>query len=115
MNLWQTDLVIRVSRVSGCYRIKTACEQYFESLCSHILNFIADNRSPEFAKHVEGYDRFPAKNRGHGEMGLYSALVVGTEGVMEKGEEPFRQSVSYSVPQEEVTYAVYEMGKEGTR
>lgn len=94
--------------------LKTVYEQYFEKLYSHILNFIADNHSPEFAKHVEGYDRFPAKNRKHGEMGLYIALVVGTEGVMEKGDNLSSKCIVL-VPQEEVTYVIYEMEKEGTR
>ena len=92
--------------------LKTVYEQYFEKLYSHILNFIADNHSPEFAKHVEGYDRFPAKNRKHGEMGLYIALVVGTEGVMEKGDNHSSKCIVL-VPQEEVTYVIYEMEKRG--
>ena len=92
--------------------LKTVYEQYFEKLYSHILNFIADNHSPEFAKHVEGYDRFPAKNRKHGEMGLYIALVVGTEGVMEKGDNLSSKCIVL-VPQEEVTYVIYEMEKRG--
>lgn len=92
--------------------LKTVYEQYFEKLYSHILNFIADNHSPEFAKHVEGYDRFPAKNRKHGEMGLYIALVVGTEGVMEKGDNLSSKCIVI-VPQEEVTYVIYEMEKRG--
>ena len=92
--------------------LKTVYEQYFEKLYSHILNFIADNHSPEFAKHVEGYDRFPAKNRKHGEMGLYIALVVGTEGVMEKGDNLSSMCIVL-VPQEEVTYVIYEMEKRG--
>lgn len=92
--------------------LKTVYEQYFEKLYSHILNFIADNHSPEFAKHVEGYDRFPAKNRKHGEMGLYIALVVGTEGVMEKGDNLSSKCIVL-VPQEEVTYVIYEMKKRG--
>lgn len=92
--------------------LKTVYEQYFEKLYSHILNFIADSHSPEFAKHVEGYDRFPAKNRKHGEMGLYIALVVGTEGVMEKGDNLSSKCIVL-VPQEEVTYVIYEMEKRG--
>lgn len=92
--------------------LKTVYEQYFEKLYSHILNFIADNHSPEFAKHVEGYDRFPAKNRKHGEMGLYIALVVGTEGVMEKGDNLSSKCIVL-VPQEEVTYVIYKMEKRG--
>lgn len=92
--------------------LKTVYEQYFEKLYSHILNFIADNHSPEFAKHVEGYDRFPAKNRKHGEMGLYIALVVGPEGVMEKGDNLSSKCIVL-VPQEEVTYVIYEMEKRG--
>lgn len=92
--------------------LKTVYEQYFEKLYSHILNFIADNHSPEFAKHVEGYDRFPAKNRKHGEMGLYIALVVGTEGVMEKGDNLSSKCIVL-VPQGEVTYVIYEMEKRG--
>lgn len=92
--------------------LKTVYEQYFEKLYFHILNFIADNHSPEFAKHVEGYDRFPAKNRKHGEMGLYIALVVGTEGVMEKGDNLSSKCIVL-VPQEEVTYVIYEMEKRG--
>lgn len=78
----------------------------------HILNFILDNHSPEFAKHVEGYDRFPAKNRKHGDIGLYIALVVGSEGVMEKGDNLSSKCIVL-VPQEELTYVIYEMEKRG--
>ena len=90
--------------------LKNVYEKNFVKLYSHILNFIVDNHSPEFAKHVEGYDRFPAKNRKHGDIGLYIALVVGTEGVMEKGDN-FSSKCIVLVPQEEVTYVIYEMEK----
>lgn len=90
--------------------LKNVHEKYFEELYSHILNFIVDNHSPEFAKHVEGYDRFPAKNRKHGDIGLYIALVVGTEGVMEKGDNLSSKCIVL-VPQEELTYVIYEMEK----
>lgn len=90
--------------------LKKVYEQNFEKLYRHILNFILDNHSPEFAKHIEGYDRFPAKNRKHGEMGLYIALVVGTEGVMEKGDNLSSKCIVL-VPQEELTYVIYEMEK----
>lgn len=86
----------------------------FVKLYSHILNFIADNHSPEFAKHVEGYDRFPAKNRKHGDIGLYIALVVGTEGVMEKGDNLSSKCIVL-VPQEELTFVIYEMEKRGDK
>lgn len=92
--------------------LKNVYEKYFEKLYSHILNFIVDNHSPEFAKHVEGYDCFPAKNRKHGEMGLYIALVVGTEGVMEKGDNLSSKCIVL-VPQEELTYVIYSMEKRG--
>lgn len=90
--------------------LKNVYEKNFVKLYSHILNFIVDNHSPEFAKHVEGYDRFPAKNRKHGDIGLYIALVVGTEGVMEKGDNLSSKCIVL-VPQEEVTYVIYEMEK----
>lgn len=92
--------------------LKAVYEKNFEKLYRHILNFILDNHSPEFAKHIEGYDRFPAKNRKHGEMGLYIALVVGTEGVMEKGDNLSSKCIVL-VPQEELTYVIYEMEKRG--
>lgn len=90
--------------------LKNVYKKNFVKLYSHILNFIVDNHSPEFAKHVEGYDRFPAKNRKHGDIGLYIALVVGTEGVMEKGDNLSSKCIVL-VPQEEVTYVIYEMEK----
>lgn len=90
--------------------LKNVYEKNFVKLYSHILNFIVDNHSPEFAKHIEGYDRFPAKNRKHGDIGLYIALVVGTEGVMEKGDNLSSKCIVL-VPQEEVTYVIYEMEK----
>lgn len=90
--------------------LKKVYEENFDKLYRHILNFILDNHSPEFAKHIEGYDRFPAKNRKHGEMGLYIALVVGTEGVMEKGDNLSSKCIVL-VPQEELTYVIYEMEK----
>ena len=90
--------------------LKNVYEKKFVKLYSHILNFIAENQFPEFAEHVEGYDRFPAKNRKHGEMGLYIALVVGTEGVMEKGDNLSSKCIVL-VPQEELTYVIYEMEK----
>ena len=92
--------------------LKKVYEKYFMKLYSHILNFIVDNHSPEFGKHVEGYDCFPAKNRKHGEMGLYIALVVGTEGVMKKGDNLSSKCIVL-VPQEELTYVIYEMKKRG--
>lgn len=92
--------------------LKNVYEKNFVKLYSHILNFIADNHSPEFAKHVEGYDRFPAKNRKHGDIGLYIALVVGTEGVMEKGDNLSSKCIVL-VPQEELTYVIYSMEKRG--
>lgn len=92
--------------------LKKVYEQNFEKLYRHILNFILDNHSPEFAKHVEGYDRFPAKNRKHGDIGLYIALVVGSEGVMEKGDNLSSKCIVL-VPQEELTYVIYEMEKRG--
>lgn len=92
--------------------LKAVYEQYFDKLYRHILNFILDNHSPEFAKHIEGYDRFPAKNRKHGDIGLYIALVVGTEGVMEKGDNLSSKCIVL-VPQEELTYVIYEMEKRG--
>lgn len=92
--------------------LKNVYEKYFEKLYSHILNFIVDNHSPEFAKHIEGYDRFPAKNRKHGDIGLYIALVVGTEGVMEKGDNLSSKCIVL-VPQEELTYVIYSMEKRG--
>lgn len=90
--------------------LKNLYEKYADKLILHILNFILDNHSPEFAKHIEGYDRFPAKNRKHGDIGLYIALVVGTEGVMEKGDNLSSKCIVL-VPQEEVTYVIYEMEK----
>lgn len=90
--------------------LKKVYEKYADKLILHILNFILDNHSPEFAKHIEGYDRFPAKNRKHGDIGLYIALVVGTEGVMEKGDNLSSKCIVL-VPQEEVTYVIYEMEK----
>ena len=92
--------------------LKNVYEKNFVKLYSHILNFIADNHSPEFAKHVEGYDRFPAKNRKHGDIGLYIALVVGSEGVMEKGDNLSSKCIVL-VPQEELTYVIYSMEKRG--
>lgn len=92
--------------------LKNVYEKNFVKLYSHILNFIVDNHSPEFAKHVEGYDRFPAKNRKHGDIGLYIALVVGTEGVMEKGDNLSSKCIVL-VPQEELTFVIYEMKKRG--
>lgn len=88
--------------------LKKVYEENFDKLYRHILNFILDNHSPEFAKHVEGYDRFPAKNRKHGDIGLYIALVVGSEGVMEKGDNLSSKCIVL-VPQEELTYVIYEM------
>lgn len=90
--------------------LKAVYEKNFEKLYRHILNFILDNHSPEFAKHIEGYDRFPAKNRKHGDIGLYIALVVGTEGVMEKGDNLSSKCIVL-VPQEELTYVIYKMEK----
>lgn len=92
--------------------LKNVYEKNFVKLYSHILNFIVDNHSPEFAKHIEGYDRFPAKNRKHGDIGLYIALVVGTEGVMEKGDNLSSKCIVL-VPQEELTFVIYEMEKRG--
>lgn len=92
--------------------LKNLYEKYFEKIYSNVLNIISENRSNEFAKHVEGYDRFPAKNRKHGGMGLYIALVVGTEGVMEKGDNLSSKCIVL-VPQEELTYVIYEMEKRG--
>lgn len=92
--------------------LKKVYEKNFEKLYRHILNFILDNHSPEFAKHIEGYDRFPAKNRKHGDIGLYIALVVGTEGVMEKGDNLSSKCIVL-VPQEELTFVIYEMEKRG--
>lgn len=92
--------------------LKKVYEENFDKLYRHILNFILDNHSPEFAKHIEGYDRFPAKNRNHGDIGLYIALVVGTEGVMEKGDNLSSKCIVL-VPQEELTYVIYEMEKRG--
>ena len=92
--------------------LKNLYEKYFEKIYSNVLNIISENRSNEFAKHVEGYDRFPAKNRKHGEIGLYIALVVGTEGVMEKGDNLSSKCIVL-VPQEELTYVIYEMKKRG--
>ena len=94
--------------------LKNVYEKNFVKLYSHILNFIVDNHSPEFAKHVEGYDRFPAKNRKHGDIGLYIALVVGTEGVMEKGDNLSSKCIVL-VPQEELTFVIYEMEKRGDK
>ena len=90
--------------------LKKVYEKYADKLILHILNFVLDNHSPEFAKHIEGYDRFPAKNRKHGDIGLYIALVVGTEGVMEKGDNLSSKCIVL-VPQEELTYVIYEMEK----
>lgn len=90
--------------------LKKVYEENFDKLYRHILNFILGNHSPEFAKHVEGYDRFPAKNRKHGDIGLYIALVVGSEGVMEKGDNLSSKCIVL-VPQEELTYVIYEMEK----
>ncbi len=92
--------------------LKAVYEKNFQKLYNKILSHIAENQFPEFAKHVEGYDRFPAKNRKHGEMGLYIALVVGTEGVMEKGDNLSSKCIVL-VPQEELTYVIYEMKKRG--
>ena len=92
--------------------LKAVYEKNFQKLYNKILSHIAENQFPEFAKHVEGYDRFPAKNRKHGEMGLYIALVVGTEGVMEKGDNLSSKCIVL-VPQEELTYVIYEMEKRG--
>lgn len=90
--------------------LKTVYEKNFEKLFNKILSHIAENYSPEFAKHVEGYDRFPAKNRKHGDIGLYIALVVGTEGTMEKGDNLSSKCIVL-VPQEELTFVIYEMEK----
>lgn len=90
--------------------LKAVYEKNFQKLYNKILSHIAKNQFPEFAKHIEGYDRFPAKNRKHGEMGLYIALVVGTEGVMEKGDNLSSKCIVL-VPQEELTYVIYEMEK----
>lgn len=92
--------------------LKAVYEKNFQKLHNKILSHIAENQFPEFAKHIEGYDRFPAKNRKHGEMGLYIALVVGTEGVMEKGDNLSSKCIVL-VPQEELTYVIYEMEKRG--
>lgn len=92
--------------------LKAVYEKNLQKLYNKILSHIAENQLPEFAKHVEGYDRFPAKNRKHGEMGLYIALVVGTEGVMEKGDNLSSKCIVL-VPQEELTYVIYEMEKRG--
>lgn len=92
--------------------LKAVYEKNFQKLYNKILSHIAENQFPEFAKHIEGYDRFPAKNRKHGEMGLYIALVVGTEGVMEKGDNLSSKCIVL-VPQEELTYVIYEMEKRG--
>lgn len=92
--------------------LKAVYEKNFQKLYNKILSHIAENQFPEFAKHIEGYDRFPAKNRKHGEMGLYIALVVGTEGVMEKGDNLSSKCIVL-VPQEELTYVIYEMKKKG--
>lgn len=92
--------------------LKAVYEKSFEKLYNKILSHIAENQFPEFAKHVEGYDCFPAKNRKHGEMGLYIALVVGTEGVMEKGDNLSSKCIVL-VPQEELTYVIYSMEKRG--
>lgn len=92
--------------------LKAVYEKNFQKLYNKILSHIAENQFPEFAKHIEGYDRFPAKNRKHGEMGLYIALVVGTEGVMEKGDNLSSKCIVL-VPQEELTYVIYEMKKRG--
>lgn len=94
--------------------LKKVYEENFDKLYRHILNFILDNHSPEFAKHIEGYDRFPAKNRKHGDIGLYIALVVGTEGVMEKGDNLSSKCIVL-VPQEELTFVIYEMEKRGDK
>lgn len=94
--------------------LKKVYENYLEKIYSNVLNIISENRSNEFAKHVEGYDRFPAKNRNHGEIGLYIALVVGTEGVMEKGDNLSSKCIVL-VPQEELTYVIYEMEKRGDK
>lgn len=88
--------------------LKAVYEKSFEKLYNKILSHIAENQFPEFAKHVEGYDRFPAKNRKHGDIGLYIALVVGSEGVMEKGDNLSSKCIVL-VPQEELTYVIYEM------
>lgn len=92
--------------------LKAVYEKNFQKLYNKILSHIAENQFPEFAKHIEGYDRFPAKNRKHGEMGLYIALVVGTEGVMEKGDNLSSKCIVL-VPQEELTFVIYEMEKRG--
>ncbi len=90
--------------------LKAVYEKNFQKLYNKILSHIAENQFPEFAKHVEGYDRFPAKNRKHGDIGLYIALVVGTEGVMEKGDNLSSKCIVL-VPQEELTFVIYEMEK----
>lgn len=92
--------------------LKAVYEENFVKLYNKVLSHIAENQFPEFAKHVEGYDCFPAKNRKHGEMGLYIALVVGTEGVMEKGDNLSSKCIVL-VPQEELTYVIYSMEKRG--
>lgn len=92
--------------------LKAVYEENFVKLYNKVLSHIAENQFPEFAKHIEGYDRFPAKNRKHGDIGLYIALVVGTEGVMEKGNNLSSKCIVL-VPQEELTYVIYEMGKRG--
>lgn len=92
--------------------LKAVYEKNFQKLYNKILSHIAENQFPEFAKHIEGYDRFPAKNRKHGDIGLYIALVVGTEGVMEKGDNLSSKCIVL-VPQEELTYVIYEMEKRG--
>lgn len=92
--------------------LKAVYEKNFQKLYNKILSHIAENQFPEFAKHIEGYDRFPAKNRKHGDIGLYIALVVGTEGVMEKGDNLSSKCIVL-VPQEELTFVIYEMGKRG--
>lgn len=94
--------------------LKAVYEEYFVKLYNKILSHIAENQFPEFAEHIEGYDHFPAKNRKHGEMGLYIALVVGTEGVMEKGDNLSSKCIVL-VPQEELTYVIYEMKKRGDK
>lgn len=90
--------------------LKAVYEENFVKLYNKVLSHIAENQFPEFAEHIEGYDRFPAKNRKHGEIGLYIALVVGTEGVMEKGDNLSSKCIVL-VPQEELTYVIYEMEK----
>lgn len=90
--------------------LKTVYEKYCEKLYNKTMNHIVANCSQEFAKHIEGYDRFPAKNRKHGDIGLYIALVVGTEGVMEKGDNLSSKCIVL-VPQEELTFVIYEMEK----